>query len=260
MVQWPSHDQPIVMQLFTLTGVVLPAMTTLVIILHVFAGTIALLSGVVALGCRKGERVHRMAGTVFFVSMLVMAVLADYLAVALPDQLPNLFIGTFAIYLVTTAWMTARRKRRAIGLPEKIALGVSVCLCAPFAVLSFQLAVGLQPFLKSTVPLVGAVRIAIFVITFMLLMAAIGDFRMVVAGGVSGARCIGRHLWRMCLGLTFAAGSAFTNGLPRLLPPTVHIPLLFLFVPQLALLALMIFWIIRVRFTGWYKEFAGNQA
>jgi hypothetical protein len=62
----------------------------------------------------------------------------------------------------------------------------------------------------------------------------------------------------MCAGLTFAAGSAFTNGLPRLLPKTVHVPLLLLFVPQLLSLALLIFWMIRVRFTGWYKDMAVN--
>src|SRR6266516_7016977 len=48
-------------------------------------------------------------------------------------------------------------------------------------------------------------------------MAAIGDAKLVLAGGISGARRIGRHLWRMCLGITLAAGSAFTNGFPA--PP-----------------------------------------
>ena len=38
--------------------------------------------------------------------MLGMAVLADYLAVAIPEQILNFFIGTFTIYLVATAWMT----------------------------------------------------------------------------------------------------------------------------------------------------------
>ena len=62
----------------------------------------------------------------------------------------------------------------------------------------------------------------------------------------------------MCLGLTLAAGSAFTNGLPRLLPKSVHVPLIFLFIPQLSSLALLIFWVIRVRFTGWYKGLTAN--
>jgi hypothetical protein len=62
----------------------------------------------------------------------------------------------------------------------------------------------------------------------------------------------------MCLGLAFAAGSAFTNGLPRLLPKTVHVPLILLFIPQLSSLVLMVFWMIRVRFTRWYKDLAPN--
>ena len=231
-------------------------MTKLVITLHVVAGTIALFAGIVAMSSRKGARAHRVAGTLFVVSMLVMAVFADYLALAMPGQIPNLFIGTFTIYLVATAWMTVRRKERSVGIPEKIALVVVLCLCVPFAILSFQLATGLQPSFKSAVPLEGPVRVAIYSFTFLVAMAAIGDAMLVQAGGATGKRRIGRHLWRMCLGLTFALGSAFTTGLPRLLPNTVHVPLIFLFLPQLSSLLLLIFWMIRVRFTGWYKEHA----
>jgi uncharacterized membrane protein len=229
---------------------------TLVIILHVIAGMIALFAGIVAVSSRKGARAHRVAGTVFVVSMVVMAVFADYLAVAIPEQIPNLFIGTFTIYLVTTAWMTVRDKERSVGIPEKIALLVVVCLCVPFVILSFQLATGLEPSFKSAVPLEGPVRVAIYSFTFLVAMAAIGDVRLVRAGTITGSSRIGRHLWRLCLGLTLAAGSAFTNGLPRLLPKTVHVPLIFLFLPQLSSLLLLIFWMIRVRFTGWYNEHA----
>jgi len=220
------------------------------------AGTVALFAGIVAMSSRKGARPHRVAGTVFFVSMLVMASFADYLAVVIPEQIPNLFIATFTIYLVATAWMTVRRKEGSAGVAEKIALVVILCVCVPFAILSFQLATGARPSFKSAVPLEGPVRMAIYSFTFLVAMAAIGDLRLVWGGGITGARRIARHLWRMCAGLTFAAGSAFTNGLPRLLPKTVHVPLILLFVPQLLSLALLIFWMIRVRFTGWYKDFA----
>ena len=233
-------------------------MTNLVLILHVVAGTIALFAGIVAMSSRKGARTHRMAGTVFFVSMLVMAVFADYLAIAMTGQIPNLFIGTFTIYLVATAWLTVRRKERSVGIPERIALFVILCLFIPFVILSFQLATGLKPSFESAVPLEGPVRIAIYSFTFFVAMAAIGDAKLVLAGGITGARRIGRHLWRMCLGLTFAAGSAFTNGLPRLLPNTVHVPLILLFIPQLTSLVLLVFWMIRVRFTGWYKLLTPN--
>ena len=164
-------------------------MTKLVITLHVVAGTIALFAGMAAMSSRKGTRAHRVAGTLFVVSMLIMAVFADYLAVAMPGQIPNLFIGAFTIYLVATAWMTVRRKERSVGIPEKIALLVVLCLRAPFAILSFQLATGLQPSFESAVPLEGPVRVAIYSFTFLVAMAAIGDARLVWAGGVTGSAC-----------------------------------------------------------------------
>jgi hypothetical protein len=41
------------------------------------------------------------------------------------------------------------------------------------------------------------------------LLAALGDIRMLVRGGVLGTKRIARHLWRMCFGLFIAAGSFF---------------------------------------------------
>jgi hypothetical protein len=41
--------------------------------------------------------------------------------------------------------------------------------------------------------------------------------------------------------------------LPRLLPGVVHVTSI-LFVPQLLVLGFLIFWMIRVRFTGWRQS------
>jgi uncharacterized membrane protein len=229
-----------------------PALMRLAFGLHIGGGTVGLLAGTVAALSAKGARLHRVAGTVFVVSMLVMAGFADYLALVVPEQIPNLLVGTFTIYLVATAWLTVRRRECATGLAEKLAFLVILCLCTPFALLSVELAAGLTPWLRSATPLVGPVRIALYTFTFVIALATIGDARMLWAGGIAGARRIGRHSWRMCLGLAMAAGSAFTNGLPRLLPHGVHVPLLLLFVPQFAALALLVFWAIRVRYTGWW--------
>jgi hypothetical protein len=214
---------------------------------------IALASGTIALIARKGGNVHRRAGRVFIGSMLVMTAFAGYLAVAVPDQIVNLFIATFVLYLLGTGWMTVRRRQGRTGIFEKIAVFVALCLCAPFAVLSFQLATGLTPLFKSAVPFKGAVLVAIYGFTFVLSAAAIGDAKVVLAGGISGAPRIARHLWRMCLGLTLATGSAFTNGFARLLPGPYHVPPAF-FYPQFLPLGLLIFWMIRVRFTDWLKH------
>jgi len=229
------------------------SLTVAAYIFHVGAGMIALASGTAALIARKGGYLHRRAGRVFVIAMLVMAIFASYLAVAVPDQLANLFIAIFVLYLLATGWMTVHRKACTAGLFEKIALFIGLCLCAPFAILSFQLAAGLTPLFKSAVPFKGPVLIAIYTFTAVLAIAVIGDARVVFLGGISGAPRIARHLWRMCVGLTLATGSAFTNGFARLLPGPYHVPPIF-FYPQFLPLAMLIFWIIRVRFTGWLKQ------
>jgi uncharacterized membrane protein len=225
-------------------------LTLLAFVLHIGAGALCLVCGSIALFAPKGGPLHRMAGSVFTASMLVMGVFACYLGVVIPDQFVNVFIACFTIYLVTTAWLTVRRKEGVAGLAETIALIVAICLFAPFGVLSFQLATGLRPAFKSAVPFEGPVLVAIYVFASVLAIAAIGDARIVLARGATGAPRIARHLWRMCLGLTLTFGSAFTNGFARLLPGPYHVPPGF-FLPQFAPLLLMVFWLIRVRFTGW---------
>jgi hypothetical protein len=228
-------------------------LTLLAFVFHIGGGAVGLVSGWLALFAPKGGRIHRAAGNVFFVAMLIMAVFADYLAVVMPDQLVNLVIGTFAFYLVATAWLTVRRPEGTIGVSEKIAFSVILCLSAPFVILSFQLATGMTPFLKSAVPLKGPVMIAIYGFTTVTLIATISDIRLLLKGGIAGAPRIARHLWRMCVGLTLATGSAFTNGFARFLPGPYHVPPAFFF-PQLVPLLFLIFWMIRVRFTGWYAR------
>ncbi len=218
--------------------------TMLAFALHIGGGTIGLISGTIALFVRKGGRLHRAAGNIFFFSMLVMAVFALYLAVVIPGQTVNVFIAIFAFYLVATGWMTVRHN--VVGFAEKFAMMVGIILCAPFVVLAFQLAVGFPPFFKSSVALKGPVLIAIYAFTSILVIAAVSDIKVVAMGGIDGAPRIARHLWRMCLGVTLAAGSAFTNGLPRLLPGPFAVQWYF-FLPQFVPVVLLIFWMIRVR-------------
>lgn len=235
-----------------MSAFLLHQLATLAYVVHIGAGTVWLVSGTVAIFANKGERVHRAAGTVFAVSMMLMGAFAAYLALVVPGQIVNLFGGAFAFYLVATAWMTVWRREGAIGISEKVALGFVLVLFIPFAVLAFQLAMGLPPMFKSAVPFKGPVLVAMYVFTGVIGIAAISDIKVVLAGGISGAPRIARHLWRMCLGLTMAAGSAFTNGLPRLLPGPMHVRPVF-FLPQFVPLALLAFWMIRVRFTDWFR-------
>ena len=219
-----------------------------ILVMHVAAGAVALLAGTVAVCVRKGGRWHRAAGKWFTTSMLLMASSACWLGAVLPRQSVNVLIGALAIYLITTAWRAVLPRARYARVGDWASLAVSLCLCAPFAMMIGQLLGGPQV-IDSAIPLRGPVLVALIAFSAMLAAAAVGDARVVAAGGLTGTARIARHLWRMCLGLTFAAGSGFTNGLARLLPGPYHVPTVF-FLPQFIPLIVMAYWLWRVRRPG----------
>jgi uncharacterized membrane protein len=223
--------------------------------LHIGGGVIGLMTGTVAILAPKGRPVHRTTGGIFVAAMLIMAIFGVVLAALIPGQLINVFIGIFAFYLVGTAWLAVWRRPGITGLAERLAALVGCCLCAPFVILSVDLAAGLPPLFHSSIDLAGPVLIALYAFTLILVIAAATDLRLVLSGGITGAPRIARHLWRMCLGLTLAAGSGFTNGVARLLPGPYHVPMV-LFLPQFLPLILLFVWMIRVRFTGWFRTSA----
>ena len=60
------------------------AAANLILFLHIAGGTLGIISGSVALLSRKGGRMHRLAGTVFLVSMLTMATIGAAASPFLP--------------------------------------------------------------------------------------------------------------------------------------------------------------------------------
>jgi hypothetical protein len=226
---------------------------TAILILHIGAGTLGILSGTAAVSVAKGERLHRVFGTVFFLAMLTVATLAVYLALFVPPTHaggapPNasVSVGMLTIYLVATGWMTVRRKQRLTGLFEKGGLFVALTIAA--ALLVFGLLAARMPLARpgSYVPY--------FVFASFAAVAAAFDVKVVLKGGISGAARIARHLWRMCFALFFAAAFFFL-GQPQVMPAFVHgSPILF--VPALAPLVLMVFWLARVRLTSWFTRTA----
>jgi uncharacterized membrane protein len=207
-------------------------------IVHIGAGSIGILSGAAALSVAKGERLHRAFGTMFFVSMLTMAALGAYLAVLMPQR-GTVVVGLFTFYFVATAWVTVRRKEGSIGLFEKA--GFLVALGAAATLLIFGVTAANSP----TGQLDGAPPAIYYVFASFASFAAALDLKVILRGGVSGGQRIARHLWRMCFALFFAASSFFL-GQQKVMPAFMHgSPILFL--PEIAILGLMIFWLIRVR-------------
>jgi hypothetical protein len=206
-----------------------------ILYLHIAGGSVAIVSGTMALAFRKGGRAHVLAGNVFFVSMLVMAsigaLVAPFLLTAQGD--PKLFdsaAGFFTCYLVVTSWLTVRRKPGTIGRSEMAAFLFAALLAAAIVL------IGTGKGDPSGYYAMGAI----------IALAAAFDLKVILNRGISGGPRIARHLWRMCLALFVAVGSFFL-GQQRVMPEFMQgSP--WLSVPPLAVLAAMLFWLLRMRF------------
>lgn len=217
-----------------------------ILILHIGGAGIGLLSGAVALAVRKGGRLHRFAGNVFFVSMLTMTAIGACVAPFLPQpQRGSSIAGVITFYLVATSWATVRRKEGTVGRFEIGALLVALGAASAEAML------GVQAANSPTGMLEGAPAPAYFVFASIAGLAATLDLRMILRGGVYGAQRIARHLWRMCVALLIATLSFFL-GQQQVFPAYLQgSPWLFL--PEIVVLGLLIFWLCRVLFTNAYK-------
>jgi|SRR5579871_1454075 len=219
------------------------------IAVHIAGGSLGILTGYAAVSVRKGERLHRALGTVFTGAMVIMASMAIYLASSLLHQLPgqmgNIAAGIFALYLVTTGFAAARRSDGRIGWFEKAAALVILGVAVVF--LSWGMKAAASP--KGALDGYPAVFYYVFA-GIALFMAAL-DLKVIMKGGIAGAERIARHLWRMCFAFFFAAGSFFL-GQQKVMPLWMHgSPVLVALAT--APLGFMIFWLVRVRLTTWWR-------
>jgi hypothetical protein len=230
---------------------------SLILFLHICAGSIGLLSGTAAMCFRKGSPRHVLAGKVFVVAMLIMAVGATYLGIV-KNQPSNTGGGILTFYLVGTGWLTARRRDGVTSRVDWVALLI------PLAMGMYTWVNGIQVLRGGATSQNGVPVGMSFFMGTICLFAAAGDVRMLTRGGVFGVGRIARHLWRMCFGLFIAAGSFFlgpsnrplrlltTVGIGQHLPSALFSTGLYLFLSVLPLL-LLIFWLVRIRFTNTLK-------
>jgi hypothetical protein len=145
--------------------------------------------------------------------------------------------GIFTAYLVFTGFTTVR------PLAGRHAPAINVALLLLVSGLAMgQLSYGV---LAINNPVRGVPTPMIFFIGTIALLAAIGDWRVVRAGSITGARRLARHLWRMCFGLFIASGSFFL-GQAKFLPEALRIaPLLGAL--AIAPLIVLLYWMWRVR-------------
>lgn len=207
------------------------------LVVHICCGVLGCFSGAAALSFRKGSRAHAWAGRMFVATMLIMASAGIYLAVA-KSRPGDVLGGALTFYLVATSWTTAKRRNSTRGVFDwcaLVAIAALVSLTVVWATDAIESPTGMKngygpgPFV-----FLGLVS----------LIAAIGDIRLLVRGGVSGAERIARHLWRMCFALFIASASIFVAR-QRLFPIFMRKSGA-LYVLSFLPLAIMIFWLFRV--------------
>lgn len=218
-----------------------------ILVLHISGGITGILSGAVAMIFRKGSRWHVLAGQVFVVAMLCMSASGAYMAYFVKPNMGNVMGGVMTFYMVSTAWMTARRKDGETSVFDWGALLVALMFAAYAATLGLQAAhspTGLRE---------GYPPALYFIWGSVALLSAAGDVRMLLRRGVFfGSQRIVRHLWRMCLALFIATGSFFL-GQQKVFPASLR-GLRVWFVPAFLPLVLLIFWLLRVWITKTYKK------
>ncbi|HEX8532642.1 MAG TPA: hypothetical protein VF662_00580 [Allosphingosinicella sp.] len=204
---------------------------------HIAGGSIALVSGAAAIAARKGGAVHGRAGNWFFAAMLVLGVTALVLAL-LGEGSAMGFGGLLTGYFVVTSWVAARRRDGVTGRFEiaacLVALGGAAAIIW-FAANGASTPVGPAP---------------LFVFAGICLLAGLLDLNAILRTRLTPVQRISRHLWRMCFAFFIATGSFFLGQqdvMPNMLRRS---PILF--VPAFAPLAVLAFWLVRLRWAKWY--------
>ena len=213
--------------------------------IHIIAGLIAIAAGFVALYTVKGMKRHRKSGTVFVYAMLVLAGTGATIA-AIKSQPANVMGGLMSIYLVMTGVLTLRARDGAMRVIDAASLAAAIALAFLSTRLAFEIA------RSPTGTMNGVPPAPLFAFAAVATLGAIGDLRVILTRGLQGTQRIARHLWRMSFALFIASGSFFL-GQAKVFPKPIRIiPLLA--IPAFLPLLFLLYWLMRVLFTKWYRK------
>lgn len=213
-----------------------------VMVLHALIGSVVVGSGAAALSLSKGSCQHKMAGRLFVVSMLLMVpvvVAGAWLSPGSVSLLGFLFVF-FMAYLLVSAWSTVARPEGLISLVERAAPVVALCISLTGAVMGIEV-------ISRTEVQGAAPKEAYFFFASLAFVAMLLDFNNLRQGGVRGKHRIIRHVWRMSCALFFATSTLFTGPGSTVFPESVRGHTV-LSVPQLAVFALALSWVVRLLF------------
>ena len=208
--------------------------------MHIIGGGAGIATGAIAIASRKGGKIHRTAGRVFFWVMLVCYVVAACVAPFLDDgQRPNTIAGVMALYLLLSGRAAAQKPEIKAGIFQVAGLVVAVTIAGAGALF---MKMGAD---SPTGTIDGSPPEAFVVFMAAGLFAAAGEIPVLVRKALGGPARIARHLWRMCFSLFIASGSFFL-GQMQVMPQWMResaIP----YAAALAPLAAMLVWLVLVR-------------
>ncbi|MEM1435298.1 MAG: hypothetical protein AAGG11_14660 [Pseudomonadota bacterium] len=212
----------------------------LLLVTHIAGGAIGIASGVVASTAKKGQRLHRSSGRIFYGAMFISYLIAGGVAPFIADgRRPNFIAAILALYLLLSGVNAARRRTFTAGAAEKLGLGVALLVTAmglTFAYLGAQ---------SDTGTIDGSPPQAFVIFVIAGLAALGGEINALVRTTLSPLARQRRHLWRMSASFFIASGSFFL-GQSQVFPAWFNDSLL---PPLLAFLPLfvMVYWLFRLR-------------
>jgi len=214
---------------------------------HIAGGMAALAAGAAAVAARKGGPLHARAGIWFVASMLVLGISASILEPFRTPTPGSPLVGIFVCYFILTSWVTARRRDGTTGRFEAFA---SLVALGSAAAIAWGAVTG-----SSTTP-AGQGPLYFFAALFVL--AGFLDLNAYLRRKLTPTQRLSRHLWRMLFAFFIATGSFFL-GQQDVLPRAVRgSPILFIL--AFAPIAVMAFWLVRLRLAKRFRTFMPKTA
>ena len=178
-----------------------------ILLIHILAGGLGLLSGYVALSVTKGATLHRRSGMLFVCVMLTMAV-TGMLISAVEGVAPEINVPSalLVLYLVITSLTTVRTPPSGLRWVDRAGMLMAIAI----AIGCFAL--GLTAIANGSRE--AGMAYPLFMFGFVALLGSRGDLRTLRSAPLRGTPRLVRHLWRMCFAL-FIASIAFFLGRER---------------------------------------------
>jgi uncharacterized membrane protein len=208
--------------------------------IHIVAGLLAITFGAIALYAAKGSPLHRKAGALFVIAMLVMTSSAAISAIFLRPNRGNAIVALLTCYLVCTAWLAIKRP-----VQETRAVLASFAL-AMLGVGAYALSLALSAIGQAKFQIDGLPAQVHLVFGSIAIVCGASDVRLLWVGQIAGTQRLVRHLWRMCFAM-FIATASFFLGQAKFFPLPVRkadfLGLPILAIPVLLVLGSMLYWL-----------------